>query len=50
MWALKPVGMLATSVKGLAAEDKGSEAPDPTRIPAAKLRHYSQGALYTACV
>lgn len=29
MWALKPGRSLAASVRGLAAEDKGSEAPDP---------------------
>lgn len=29
MWALKPGRSLAASVMGLAAEDKGSEAPDP---------------------
>lgn len=29
MWALKPGRSLAASVRGLAAEDKGSEAPYP---------------------
>lgn len=40
MGALKPGRTLAVSVTGLAAEDKGSEAPDPTQ-------NTSRGPLYT---